>query len=134
MRLLAIADHHFIDELSTVVGIHPQDRKREQCLRSLEGSQHRFLTPVQRGKTFRPSGCYIGERQCIQVATLALAATMSHQIRFQKAGLGRIPFLERADGNLLLQKRSRSCGGKAALTTFALGTQQAIRRRRTHGK
>jgi hypothetical protein len=48
--------------------------------------------------------------------------------------LGRIPFLERADGNLLLQQRSRSCGGKAALTTFALGTQQAIRCRRTHGK
>jgi len=36
--------------------------------------------------------------------------------------------------NLLLQERSRSCGGEAALTWCALGTQEAIGCRSAHGK
>jgi hypothetical protein len=120
--------------LSTVIGINPQDRKREERPRSSDGSQHRFLTPVQKGQTFRPPGCYIGERQRIQVAPLDVAATMSYEIRFQKAGLGLIPLLERANRNLLLQQRSRSRSRNAALTKFALRTQEAIRRRCAHGK
>jgi hypothetical protein len=45
-----------------------------------------------------------------------------------------MPLLEGADRNLLLQQRSRSRRGDAALTEFTLGGQQAIRRRRAHGK
>jgi len=59
---------------------------------------------------------------------------MGHEIRFQKAGSGLIPLLECTDRNLLLQQRSRSCGGEAALTQFALRTQEAIRCRCAHGK
>ncbi|SRR6266568_1994015 len=120
--LFTIGDHHFIDELSTVVGIDPQDWKGEQCPRSLEGSQHRFLTPIQKGKTFRPSSCYVGESQGVQVAALDIHATMGHQVRFQKTGSGLLPLLEGADRDLLLQKRSRSRGGEAMLTSFALRT------------
>jgi len=42
--------------------------------------------------------------------------------------------LEGADGNLLLEQGSCSRRGEAALTKLALKGQQAIRRRRTHGK
>jgi hypothetical protein len=38
---------------------------------------------------------------------------MSHEIRFQKAGLGLLPLLERANRDLLLQQRSRSRGGES---------------------
>ena len=68
----------------------------------------------------------------VQIAALLISTTMGHQIRFQKAGSGLLPLLEGADGNLLLEQGSRSRGGKAALTSFALGTQQPIRRRRAH--
>jgi hypothetical protein len=59
---------------------------------------------------------------------------MSHQVCLQKARLRFIPVLERADRNLLLQQRSCSRGGEAALTQFALGTQEPIRRRWAHGE
>jgi hypothetical protein len=51
---------------------------------------------------------------------------MGYQIGLYKARLGPIPFLERADRDLLLEERSRSRGGEAALTLFALRGQQAI--------
>jgi hypothetical protein len=50
------------------------------------------------------------------------------------AGSGLIPLLEGADGNLLLEQRSRPCGGEAMLTQSTLRTQEAIRRCRAHGK
>jgi hypothetical protein len=81
----------------------------------------------QQWKTFCPPGCYVGERQRVQVASLDGHATMGHEVRFQKAGLGLIPLLEGADRNLLLQQSSRSRRGGAALTQFALRTQEAIR-------
>jgi hypothetical protein len=59
---------------------------------------------------------------------------MDHQVRFQIAGSGLIPLLERADGNLLLEQGSLLCGGEATLTQATLRTQEAIRRYRTHGK
>jgi hypothetical protein len=70
----------------------------------------------------------------VQVPPLALGTTMGHQVCFQKAGLGLLPLLERADGNRLLEQGSRPCGGEATLTQSTLRTQEAIRRRSTHGK
>jgi len=52
---------------------------------------------------------------------------MGHQIRFQKAEFGLMPLFERADGNLLLEQRSRSRRREAMLTSFALRTEEAIR-------
>ena len=83
-------------------GINPQDRKWEQGACALDGSQHRFLTPVQEGQAFRPPGGHVGKGQRIQVAALDIGATMGHQIGFQKAGLGLLPLLERTYRNLLL--------------------------------
>ena len=132
--LFTIGDHDLIDELSAVIGINPQNRKREQRACALEGSQHRLLAPMQEGKAFRPAGGYVGERQRVQVTSLDVGATMGHQVRFQKARSGLLPLLEGADRDLLLEQRSRSRRGEAALATFALGTQEAIRRRCAHGK
>jgi hypothetical protein len=132
--LFAMGDQHFIDELPTVVGIDPQDRKGEERPRSLKGSEDRLLAPMQEGQAFRPPSRHIGERQGVQVAALDVGATMGHQVRFQKTGSGLLPLLECTDRNLLLEERSRSRGGKAALTQCALGTQEAISRGCTHGK
>ena len=122
LLLFAIGDQRLVEELSAIIGIDPQDRKGEERASSSDSCQHRFLTPVQQRKTFRPPGCDIGERQRVDVASLAIGATMGHQVRFQKAGLGFLPLLECTDGNLLLEQRSRSRGGKAVLTQFALRT------------
>ena len=43
--------------------------------------------------------------------------------RLQKAGLGLLPLLERADRDLLLEQRSRSRRGEAAQLQCALGTR-----------
>ncbi|HEX6110269.1 MAG TPA: hypothetical protein VFZ02_12725 [Ktedonobacteraceae bacterium] len=74
------------------------------------------------------------EKKVSGIESLDVGATMGHEIRYQKAGSGLIPLLEGADRNLLLQQRSRSCGGEVALTQFALRTLEAIRCRSAHGK
>jgi len=51
-----------------------------------------------------------------------------------QAGLGLLPLLERADRNLLLEQGSGSRRGEAALASFALGTQEAIRCGCAHGE
>jgi len=132
--LFAIADQHFIDELSSVVGIDSQNRKREERACALEGHQQRLLAAMHEGQTFRPAGCYVGERQREQVAVLDVGATMSYQVRFQKAGSSLLPLFKGADGDLLLEQGSCSRRGGTVLTSFALGTQQPIRRRRAHGE
>jgi hypothetical protein len=82
---------------------------------------------MQEGKAFCPACGHIGERQGIQETALSVFTTVGHQVRFQKAGTGLIPRLERTDRNLLLQERSGSRCGEAALASFALRTQQTIR-------
>jgi hypothetical protein len=52
---------------------------------------------------------------------------VGHQVRFQKAGSGLLPLLEGADRDLLLEQGSGSRRGEASRTSFALGTQEAIR-------
>ena len=118
--LFTIGDQHFIDELPTVIGIEPQHWKGKERACPLEGSQDRLLASMQEGEAFGPSGGHIGEGQRVEVAPLDVYATMSRQIRFHKAGLGLIPLLEGADGNLLLEERSRSSRGETMLTKFAL--------------
>src|ERR1700693_2275265 len=78
--LFAIGDQHFIDELSSVVGINPQNGKGEERACALEGSQDRLLAPMQEGQAFGPSRGYIGERQRVQVTPLDIGATMGHQV------------------------------------------------------
>src|SRR5215470_2842045 len=62
----------------SVIGINPQDRKRQERPSLLEGCQHRLLTSVEKRKTFRPPGGHIGKRQSIQVAASDSGATMGH--------------------------------------------------------
>jgi hypothetical protein len=59
---------------------------------------------------------------------------MSYQVRLQKARSGLLPLLEGADRDLLLELGSGSRRGEAALTSFVLGTQEAIRCGCAHGK
>jgi hypothetical protein len=84
----------------------------------LESCLHCFPTPVQEGQALRPPGSYVSERQGVQVAARDVCSTMGHQICFQKAGSGLIPLLEGADGDLLLEQRSRSRGGEATLRSW----------------
>ena len=106
--MFAIGDQHFIDELATVVGIDPQNRKREERACASEGRQDRLLAPMQERKAFRPSGGHIGERQRVDIPSLDVSAIMSHEICFQKAGSGLLPLLEGADRDLLAWWRGRA--------------------------
>ena len=53
LLLFTIRDHDLIDELSTVIGINPQNRKREQGACALESSQHRLLAAAAPGLYYR---------------------------------------------------------------------------------
>jgi len=70
----------------------------------------------------------------VQVPSLDIGATMGHQICFQEARSGFIPPLKGANRDLLLEQCSRSRGGEATLSKFALGTQQAVSCGCAHGK
>ncbi len=78
--LFTIGDHHFIDELSTVVGIDAEDRKREQRVCALEGRQHRLSTTIQEGEAFGPAHRDVGEGQGVQIASLGLYAAVGDQV------------------------------------------------------
>jgi len=121
--LFTIGYHDLIDTFSAVIGVNPQNGKREERACTFEGSQDRLLAPVQEGQAFRPASCYVGERQGIQVTALDVCATMGHQVRFQEAGSRLLPLLEGADRDLLLEQRSGSRRGEAPLASFALGTR-----------
>src|SRR3954447_6710956 len=51
---------------------------------------------------------------------------MSHQIGFQKAGMGLIPLLERANGNLLLEQCASARRRKTTLPVCSRSTQKAV--------
>jgi hypothetical protein len=125
--LVAIRHHCLSDQLATSIGINQEDRKGEQCSRLLNGCQHRFLTPREEGKTFRPSDCHVGEWEA---CTGSLPRCRCHNGRARsagsQAGSGLLPLLEGTNRNLLFEQRSRSCGGEAMLTSCALGTQELI--------
>ena len=101
--LFTIGYHDSIDGLSTVIGINPQNGKREQPTCALKGCQHRLLGAMQEGQAFRPAGGYIGERQRVQIAAIDVCATLGRPFRFQKSWLGLIRLLEGADRNLPLE-------------------------------
>src|SRR5215471_12183644 len=91
----------FIDKLPTVIGIEAQDRKREERSGALESRQHRLPPTVKQGKTFRPAGGDIGQRDRVQATTLYSPATVSHQVHLQEACFGLVPLCERPNRDLL---------------------------------
>ena len=58
---------------------------------------------MQEGQAFRPAGCYVGERQRVEVASLDVCGTMGHEIRFQKAGLCILLASKGANRDLMLE-------------------------------
>ncbi len=99
-----------IDELSSIIDIQAQDRKRKERSCLLEGGEDRLRAFRENGKTFRPSRGHIGQGQRVQIASLRVLTTMGDQIRFQKTGPGGIPLLERADRDLLFEQGSSHRG------------------------
>ena len=112
----------------------PEWKKGTAYVRAIWAASTASWPAMQEGQAFRPAGGYIGERQGIQIAAIDVCATMGRPVRFQKTWSGLIPLLEGADRNLLLEQRSSSSRGEATLTHLALGTQEAICCRCTHGE
>src|SRR5258708_10060864 len=121
-----------IDNPAVVIGINPQNWKREQGACALESIQHRLPAPMHEGQAFRPAGGYIGERQGVQIAAFDVGTTVGHQVRLQKARSGLLPLLEGAHWDLLFEQRSGSRCGEAALSQLALTSQEAIGCRCAH--
>ncbi len=61
MFLFTIGDDYFIDELPTIVGINPEDRKRKERACTLDGCQNCLLTAIEGRKAFCPASRYICE-------------------------------------------------------------------------
>jgi hypothetical protein len=131
--LFTIGDYYVIDELSTVIGINPQNWKGEERTRWRGARTASWLRSKRGRHSVQPVATSVSESR-IQVPALDVCATMGHQVHLQKAGSDLLPLLEGADRDLLLEQGSGSRRGEAALASFALGTQEAIGRRRAHGK
>ncbi len=120
MFLFTIGHHHLIDELPSIIRINSQDRKREQAPCALDRCQNCLLALIEERKTFGPPRCHIcedqGPEKTSRKACPSVRATMGHQICFHKAGLGLIPLLEGANGNLLLEQRPCLGSGEAMQT------------------
>lgn len=89
-----------------MISVLTEPRKWEQGSCPLKGSQHDFRTPIEQGKAFRPSGGNVSERQGVEIAAKHIAATMCHEIGFQKAWLIIVPLRKGADGDLMLEQGS----------------------------
>jgi hypothetical protein len=116
MFLFTIRYKYLIDELSAVISINPQDRKREQRLCALEGCQHGLPTAVQEREASGSACRNVGEGQGIQVASLRFYAAMGDQICLRKARLRFVPVLKDTNGNLVFEQRSCLGGGYPART------------------
>src|SRR5450631_264206 len=127
-----IAHQKHIDKFASIIDIQPQDRKRKECSRLLEGRENRLWVLREQGKTFGPPGCHVGESQRVEGASLALSTRVGHQIGFEKTRPGVIPLLEGPDGNLAFEQVSSLRGGTTARSGFVLGTQEALSRARAH--
>ena len=122
----------FIDKFPTIIGIEAQDRKREERSSALESCQHRLSPTVEQGKTFRPSGGDIGQRDGVQATTLKSPSTVGHQVHLQKAQFGLVPLGERPNRDLLFEQGTSFGGRKAMWVSIAMGLQQAVRGRCAH--
>jgi hypothetical protein len=131
---VAIGRHLFVDELSPVIGIDPQDGKREQRAGPLQGSEHRLSFPVEQGQTFRPPSSNIGQREGRETTAFLISPTVGDQIDLQEARLGLVPLGECANGNLLLEQRTRFGRRTAARRRVPVGLQQAISGGGAHGE
>jgi hypothetical protein len=75
-----------------------------------DGGKHGFWTPIKHGNTFGPASRDVGPGQGGEVSTGHVAATMGNEICFEKTGLMIIPLGKGADGDLMLEQRSRLRG------------------------
>ena len=112
--LRTIRDQFLIEELPAIIGINAQNWERKEGSSALEGCQNCLSTAIQDGEAFGPSCRDVREGESIQVTSLSLHTTMSHQIRLEKAGLGLIPLLEGADRNVTFEQGARSRRGQRA--------------------
>ena len=89
VRELPITDS--LMRLPAVIGINPEDRKREERARSLDGCQDQLLAPMQEGKAFCPACGHIGERQGIQETALSVFTTVGAPVPLEDKP-GRVSF------------------------------------------
>ena len=136
--LLTIGYHQVIDELCTIIRINAKQRKWEEAPCTLYRGENRFLALIEQGKTFSPTRCDIGHGQGIQEASRktcpTLHPTMGNQVSLHKAGLGPIPLLESANGNLLFEQGTSPCRGDAMEMVYSRCTQKPISSCRTQRK
>ena len=87
---------------------------------------------MSKGKTFRPPGGDIGQRDRVEAATLQSPSTVGHQIDLQKARFGLVPLCEGPDRDLLFEQGTRFGGRKAMGMGVTMGLQEAICGSRAH--
>src|SRR5439155_16242669 len=102
----AIRSHVFIDKLSSVIRIDPQNGKRKERAGALQGREHLLSSTVEQRETFRPPSGHIREGQRIKEVSFKVRTAMGYQVDFQKTRFGLIPVLKGTNGDVLFQQRS----------------------------
>jgi hypothetical protein len=78
----AVGQQAFVDELTPVVGIDSQQRKRKEYAGLLQCHQHRVGTFIEQWHAFRPACGDIGQRQGVQEAAVCVGSAVRDQIHF----------------------------------------------------
>lgn len=109
-----------IDELGPVVGIHAEQRKREDLRDLLQCCDHPFAGSVGHTAVFGPSGGDAGDRQCVAVVADPVATFVADQIDFDEPGHHIVPLRPGSDRDLRFEQGAEF--GVRATTKLVLAT------------
>jgi len=101
-----MTEQMIIEELTAVVGIKAQERKRKHFFDVFDLFQDAFFSFAPDGSLFRPSGGDVGKINGIGIHAHQGIATMSYRVGFKKTWSAFIPLVG-VNGDLFSQKRSR---------------------------
>lgn len=93
-----------VEKLPTSIRIESQDRKRKASPSTLEGRNHRFSSTVEQRQRFRPAS---GKHRSASWCTGSHPSIALHNGPADPPPENIVPLSERADGDLLLEQRTR---------------------------
>jgi len=100
LLLGAVAQEMVVDELRSVVGVDPDDRKREDRHDVLEGLEAPLRGLVAHAAVDRPPGCDIGDRERETVLARGVASLVADQVDLDEPGHRVVPLRPGSDRDL----------------------------------